>query len=100
MSLNDEDLYKKYDELIKLKQDTYETVYKRCRNMIKNTASLGKLSCIYEIPNYIIGGSCPIIKPEYCANYVINKILQENPKIRCKFLKPNIIAVDWRRLKK
>ena len=100
MSLSNNDLYRKYDQLIKLKQETYEIVHKRCVNTIKNTSSLGKLSCIYEIPKYIVGGSYPLVNPEYCANYVINKILKDNTNIRCEFIKPNVIICDWRRNQK
>lgn len=98
MSIKNSDLYKKHEEIIKLKKETYDKITKRCINTIKLTANTGELICTFEIPYFIFGTSYPLINIEYCANYVINKITNENSSIRMYFIKPNIILADWRRI--
>jgi Family of unknown function (DUF5759) len=97
MALKNNDLYKKHDQLIELKKETYEQLYKRCKSTIKLTSDTGELVCIYEIPEFVFGSSYPIINVEYCANYLMNKLHMENKNIKTKFIEPNLIFIDWRR---
>lgn len=97
MELNNNDLYKKHDQLIKLKRETYEKLYNRCKNKIKLTSDAGELICLFEIPNFLFGSSYPIINIECCANYIMNKLTRANRHIKTTFIEPNIIFIDWRR---
>lgn len=97
MDLKNNDLYKKHDQLIKLKRETYEKLYNRCKNQIKLTSDTGELICLFEIPNFLFGSSYPIINIESCANYIMNKLVNANKNIKTTFIEPNIIFIDWRR---
>lgn len=99
MSLNNNDLYKKHDQLIQLKKETYEKLYNRCINNIKLTSNAGELICLFEIPSFLFGSSYPIINIESCANYIMNKLTTTNSNIKTSFIEPNIIFIDWRREK-
>ena len=91
------DLYKKHDELIELKRQTYDKLYHRCLNTIKLTANAGELICCFEIPSFLFGVGYSIINIEMCGNYIMNKLAQNNKNIRTSFVEPNIIFIDWRR---
>lgn len=97
MDLNNNDLYKKHDQLIQLKRETYEKLYNRCKNTIKLTSDAGELICLFEIPNFLFGSSFPIINIQSCANYIMNKLTLANKNIKTTFIEPNIIFIDWRR---
>lgn len=97
--LRNADLYGKHDQLIKLKRETYEKLYDRCRNKIKLTSDTGELLCFFEIPPYLFGSGYPVINVQSCANYIMNKLTQANKHINTTFIEPNIIFVDWRREK-
>ena len=97
MALNNNDLYKKHDQLIQLKKETYEKLYNRCVNNIKLTSNAGELICLFEIPSFLFGSSYPIINIESCANYIMNKLTTTNSNIKTSFIEPNIIFIDWRR---
>ncbi len=97
MDLNNNDLYKKHDQLIQLKRETYEKLYNRCKNTIKLTSDAGELICLFEIPNFLFGSSYPIINIQSCANYIMNKLTIANNNIKTTFIEPNIIFIDWRR---
>ena len=97
MDLNNNNLYKKHDQLIQLKKETYEKIFNRCKNTIKLSSDAGELICLFEIPNFLFGSSYPIINVQSCANYVINKLTQANSNIKTTFIEPNIIFIDWRR---
>lgn len=97
MELNNSDLYKKHDQLIQLKRETYDKLYNRCKNIIKLTADAGDLICLFEIPNFLFGSSYPIINVESCANYIMNKLTQANRHIKTSFIEPNLIFIDWTR---
>lgn len=97
MNLNNDDLYKKHDQLIELKRETYEKLYTRCRNRIKLTSDAGELICLFEIPEFLFGSGYPIINVESCATYIINKLKIANKNIKTMFIEPNIIFIDWRR---
>ena len=99
MALNNNDLYKKHDQLIQLKKETYEKLYNRCVNNIKLTSNAGELICLFEIPSFLFGSSYPIINIESCANYIMNKLTTTNSNIKTSFIEPNIIFIDWRREK-
>lgn len=97
MDLNNDSLYKKHDQLIRLKKETYEKLYGRCKNIIKLTSDAGELFCVFEIPPFLFGSSYPIINIRYCANYIMNKLTQSNINIKTTFIEPNVIFIDWRR---
>jgi len=97
MDLQTADLYKKHDQLIDLKRQTYNQLYKRCLNTIKLTADAGELICLFEIPSFIFGSGYPIINIESCANYIMNKLAKSNNNIHTSFIDPNLIFIDWRR---
>ncbi len=97
MNLNNENLYKKHDQLIQLKRETYEQIFTRCKNKIKFASDAGELICFYEIPSFIFGAGCPIININACANYIIKKLQMENNNIKTVFVEPNILFIDWRR---
>lgn len=99
MALNNDDLYKKHDQLIQLKKETYEKLYKRCVNNIKLTSNAGELICLFEIPSFLFGSSYPIINIESCANYIMNKLTTTNKNVKTSFIEPNVIFIDWRREK-
>uniref|UniRef100_A0A6C0LVA9 Uncharacterized protein n=1 Tax=viral metagenome TaxID=1070528 RepID=A0A6C0LVA9_9ZZZZ len=96
MSLNI-DLYKQHDNLIKLKKETYDKLYKRCKKKIQLTAGIGELVCIFEIPNFVFGMGYPIINIKSCANYMMNKLTSENSNLKTSFIEPNLVLIDWRR---
>jgi len=96
-TINNHDLYRKHDQLIQLKKETYERIYNRCKNMIKMASDMGELICFFEIPEFIFGSSYPMINVKYCSNYIRNKLHQANKNIRTEFIEPNIIFIDWRR---
>lgn len=97
MMLKNSDLYKKHEDIISLKKETYDRITKQLINSIKSAANIGELICFFEIPNIMFGTGYPIINIQYCANYVMNKINNMNSNIRTYFIEPNIIFVDWRR---
>lgn len=97
MELNNKDLYKKHEQLIELKRETYDKLYKRCKNTIKLTSNAGELICLFKIPQFVFGSSFPIINIHYCANYIMNKLRQANKHIKTTFIEPDIIFIDWRR---
>ena len=97
MDLNNNNLYKKHDQLIQLKKETYEKIFNRCKNTIKLSSDAGELICLFEIPNFLFGSSYPIINVQSCSNYIINKLTQANSNIKTTFIEPNIIFIDWRR---
>lgn len=97
MELNNDDLYKKHDQLMKLKKETYDKIYNRCKNTIRLASSTGELIYFYEIPQIMFGSSYPMINVKSCANYVMNKLENSNKNIKCSFYEPNIIFIDWRR---
>ncbi|AGF85385.1 hypothetical protein QJ854_gp397 [Moumouvirus goulette] len=97
MNLKDEDLYKKHDDLINLKTQTYEKLYQRCNNNIKLTSNAGELMCLFEIPSFLFGCGYPIINVKCCAKYIMNKLTEANRNIRVNFIEPNILFIDWRR---
>ena len=97
MSIRNDDLYKKHDQLIQLKRETYEKLYTRCINKIKLTSNAGELICFFEVPNFLFGSSYPIINVESCANYIMNKLKRANKNLKTNFIEPNIIFIDWRR---
>lgn len=97
MALRNDDLYKKHDQLIRLKKETYEKLYNRCKNNIKLTSNMGELICIFEIPQFVFGSSFPIINVASCANYIMNKLTRANRNIKTRFVEPNLIFIDWRR---
>lgn len=99
MNLQNSDLYKKHDQLIELKKQTYDQLYIRCQNIIKLAANTGELICLFEIPNFLFGSSFPIINVKSCANYIMNKLVESNVHIKTTFIEPNIIFIDWRRKK-
>jgi hypothetical protein len=97
MDLNNSDLYKKHDQLMELKRQSYDQLYKRCLKTIKLTADVGELLCFFEIPSFIFGSSYPIINIASCANYIMNKLAKSNRNIRTAFFEPNLVFIDWRR---
>lgn len=97
MSLRNDDLYKKHDQLIELKRATYEKLYLRCRNVIKLTSDAGELICLFEIPNFLFGSCYPIVNVKSCANYIMNKLAKANRHIKTTFIEPNFVLIDWRR---
>jgi hypothetical protein len=97
MELNNRDLYKRHEQLIELKRDTYEKIFRRCKNTIKLTSDAGELICFFKIPQFVFGSSYPIINTHYCANYIMNKLCQANKHIKTTFVEPDIIFIDWRR---
>lgn len=97
MALHNNDLYKKHDQLIELKRETYEKLYNRCKNRIKLTSDAGELICLFEVPAFLFGSSYPIINIESCATYIINKLQKANHNIKATFIEPNFIFIDWRR---
>ena len=99
MSLDNKDLYKKHDQLIQLKKETYDKIFTRCVNTIRLTSNAGELICLFEIPNFVFGSSYPLINIESCANYVMNKLKLANTNIKTLFIEPNLIFIDWRRNK-
>lgn len=97
MEINNNDLYKKHDQLIELKRETYDKLYNRCKNRIKLTSDAGELICLFEIPRFLFGSSYPIINIQSCANYIMNKLERANKHIKTTFIEPNILFIDWRR---
>ena len=97
MSLKNSDLYKKHDQLIELKRQTYDKLYNRCENRIKLASDAGELICLFEIPEFLFGSAYPIINIKSCSNYIINKLAQANKHIKASLIEPNIIFIDWRR---
>ncbi|AYV85372.1 MAG: hypothetical protein Satyrvirus13_5 [Satyrvirus sp.] len=97
MDLDNFDLYKKHDQLIKLKRETYDKLYTRCKNRIKLASNAGELICLFEIPNFLFGSSYPIINIRSCSNFIMNKLTRANKNIKTTFIEPNIIFIDWRR---
>ena len=97
MELNNDELYKKHDQLIALKRETYEKLLNRCKNRIKLTSDAGELLCLFEVPFFMFGSSYPIINVKSCANYIMNKLYSTNKHIKATFIEPNIIFIDWRR---
>jgi len=97
MAIRNDDLYKKHDQLISLKRQTYEKLYTRCKNRIKLTSDAGELVCLFEVPNFMFGSGYPIINISACANYIINKLTLANQHIKAIFIEPNLIFIDWRR---
>lgn len=97
MSINNNDLYKKHDQLINLKKQTYDKLYQRCINGIKLTSNAGELIYVFQIPPTLFGVGYPLINIQSCANYIMNKLAQENKNIRTTFVEPNFILIDWRR---
>ena len=97
MDLENFNLYKKHDDMIKLKRDTYEKLYNRCKNRVILASKAGELICLFEIPNFMFGSGYPIINIESCANYIMDKLTRENSNIRTTFIEPNGIFIDWRR---
>lgn len=97
MELNNDELYKKHDQLVELKRETYEKLYNRCKNRIKLTSDAGELLCLFEIPSFMFGCSYPIINVRSCANYIMNKLYAANKHIKSAFIEPNILFIDWRR---
>ena len=97
MSLNNNDLYKKHDQLVQLKKETYEKIYNRCVNTIKLTSNAGELVCLFQIPEVVFGLSYPKINIVSCANYIMNKLTKANKHVKTNFYEPNIIFIDWRR---
>ncbi len=95
--LQNTDLYKKHDQIIALKRETYEKLYKRCCASIKLASDTGELMCVFEIPEILFGSSYPIINIKSCANYLINKLNVSNINIKTTFIEPNILFIDWRR---
>jgi hypothetical protein len=96
MSLSNDDLYQKHNQLIKLKKDAYDKLYNRCKNSIKLTSKTGQLYCFFEIPVVVFGIGYRITNIRGCADYIISKITSENSNIKCTFEEPNIIFFDWR----
>lgn len=97
MRLDDSVLYKRNDELMKMKTNTYEKIYTKCKNTIALTANAGELVCLFEIPRFVLGVEYPIIDVEPCRYYIQNKLYNENKNIKTKFIKPNLLFIDWRR---
>lgn len=97
MDINNNDLYKKHDQLIELKRETYEKLYDRCKNTIKLASDTGELICLFEVPRVLFGSSYPDINVNACSNYIRNKLAKANRHIRTTFIEPNIILIDWRR---
>lgn len=99
MDLSDNNLYKKHDQLIESKKETYDQIYNKCKNKIKLASDSGELICMYEIPSFLFGASCPIIDVDLCAKYLIKKLKCTNKNIDPTFFKPNILFIDWRKKK-
>lgn len=97
MDIHNNDLYKKHDQLVALKRETYEKLYVRCKNIIKLASDAGELICVFEIPTFLFGSGYPIINVKSCANYIMNKLTKANINIKTTFVEPNIIFIDWRR---
>jgi len=97
IDLEPTDLYRKHDELIELKRQSYEKIYQKCVNIIKLTAAAGELICTFEIPGFMFGVAYSLINQKMCANYIMNKLSQNNRNIRTMFVDPNCIIIDWRR---
>ncbi len=97
--LKNSDLYKKHDQIAKLKQETYDRLYLKCINIIKKTADIGELFCIFELPSFLFGASYPIINVKSCAEYIMTKLSYENENIKTEFIEPNIIFIDWNKNK-
>lgn len=97
MDLSNGNLYKRHDELSRLKQETYEKLFNRCKNTVKLASDAGELICLFDIPPFMFGSSYPIINVQFCANYIMTKLSQANPNIHSMFIEPNTIFIDWRR---
>jgi hypothetical protein len=98
MSLSDDVLYRRHDEIVRQKRETYEQLFVKCKNIIRNASRMGSLSCCYEIPPFVLGASHPLIDVKTCAKYIISATAKENPNIRVTFTQPNIVYFDWRRV--
>lgn len=98
MSLSNDVLYKRRDEIVRQKRETYEKLFLKCKTIIRNASRVGSLSCCYEIPPFVLGASYPMIDVKTCGKYIISKITDENPNIRAFFSEPNIVYFDWRRV--
>lgn len=97
MDLNTRDLYKTHDNLIALKEKSYDNMCKKCINAIKLSAKAGELICTYEIPNFVIGSGYSFIDIPACAEYIKDKITKSNRNIHTTFFEPNLLVFDWRR---
>lgn len=96
MEIDNDDLYKKHNQLIQLKRETYDKLLKRCKNTIKLSSNAGELMCFFEIPNLFFGSSYPKINIKCCSNYIMNKLSKANKHIKTTFIEPNLIFIDWR----
>ena len=97
MSLSDDVLFGRYDRTLEMKRETYEKILGRCRSIIRQHCEMGRQSCYYQVPPFLLGAAHPIIDIPTCAEYVTSHISRENPKIRAVFRAPNIIYFDWHR---
>lgn len=97
MSLRNIDLYRKHDQMVALKKQTYDKLFNRCINTIKNASNAGELICFYEIPTYLFGEPYPEINVEACAHYIIHKLAYTNNNIKATLIVDHILFLDWRR---
>lgn len=96
MSLTDEDLYGKYNEIVRMKLSSYDKMYVRCVNLIKRSAQFGEFILVYKIPNILPGSEYPLINIPVCAEYIIDKFKKTNKNIKVNFYEPNYLLFDWR----
>lgn len=95
MSLSNKTLYHKHDMLKRLKVETYDKIYSKCKRQIILTSNTGQLSCFFRVPSFLLGSAFPSINVKICADYVMDKLAKDNPNIVTKFYDPDIIYIDW-----
>ena len=96
MSITDKELYNQNQRIMDLKRATYESLYKKCVNLIKLNSKKGELMCFYYIPKIVFGSGYPHVNIEYCAKYIIDKLHIANKHIRATLVQPNMLLIDWR----
>jgi len=94
-----EELDKPYQSYMRLKQESYEYVYKKCTAHMKTVANMvtsdDRRYCFFAIDEFVFGRGYPRIDHEECAKFIIEKLSKED--IHAKFVKPNILAISWMR---
>lgn len=95
--INNNTLYRKHDQLVKLKKETYDRLLNRCIMTIKLASDAGELICLFEIPPVMFGSGYPVINIKNCAEYISRKLRDANSNIKTTFIDPNLILIDWRR---
>lgn len=89
--LNIFELHNSISRKKQLRINVFEKILSKCHIKIKNAATKELYTCIYEVPEYVVG--LPLFNINDCIDYLMNQLKDNGFKVELIF--PKSLVIDW-----